>query len=804
MPELTHKSILSRLRRLKYAILASLIFVTMFPALMFFTRQPVELGAILLDEAQILGRVLPSVTGNSSSYLSPNGAEQAVNLVIGGAADKAARIVLGGVTLTDNIASLQSPIVSRSYEAVLQDGTVLRVDLAGSLANRVPLMILVVLIAISVCCAVGFAIHKYVFKPWYEAEIEREISRQRMTDLVALTTDWFWEQDTQERFTLVTLGGDAKFTTPNFSGKRWRELKDVKVHYGGQHNSGYLNLLDEGFLIELLGVIPRFFRVRGRQIYTSNGAFQGFRGAASDVTLQVLQQRKLEAYRDHLTGEVDERTAELLFAKQEAEKASKAKSEFLSTLSHEIRTPMNSILGLIHLLKSTKSVSQKNSHLENLESSGQHLMRLLNDVLDMGKIESGKLELEYYAFRLSDMIDDVVKVMVDRARSKSLSLKASINPNTPEIVIGDQQRLTQILLNLVSNAIKFTDHGSITINVSASLMNKNSALIRFEVRDTGVGIKKEFQSLIFDDFSQADSSTSRKYGGTGLGLAIAKKLTNLMGGSIGVDSEPGDGSCFWLSLPLQSSPQGVASGEIEVVTSRRQSGRDVHDIRSSDANNPDPSVYQQLAGKNALIVEDNPMNRAVLERILSDAGMNVTLAVNGEQAVQICQKGPPIDVILMDLWMPEMNGFEATANIKRLEKFKDMPVICVSASLDENVMTSCRAAGFAAILSKPIMPNKLVSEVKAQLQMSVVEARQILCAEELLTPLLMYLSEGDVSALAYARQHEQIFRDCMGAFFDRFTSMLEAYEFETALIEVLQLRDSRQSSHHPEVTSVHE
>ncbi|TFH70305.1 response regulator [Gammaproteobacteria bacterium LSUCC0112] len=803
MAEMSYQSIVNRLKKLELFIIGLFIFVTMFPALMFYTRQSVELGAILQDEVQILGRSLMTANAMSSIVENNRTLEQALNVVLGEANNKAVKIVVNETTLIDQMSSMKSPVVKRYYEASLIDGSVLKLEMAGSLANRLPLMIMVLLIALCVCGAASYIIHRFVFLTWLTSERDRELSRQRMSDVVSLTSDWFWEQDEKQRFRFITKNNVSEFNGSVTLGKQWPELGQVRMIPDINQWLNYEEMLVTGFVIETLGANPCFFRIKGKPIYAQDGTLLGFRGAASDVTLEILQERKLDSYREHLTRVVDKRTAELLIAKQQAELANKAKSEFLANLSHEIRTPMNAVLGLIHLLKATPLERRQKGYIDNLESSGNHLMALLNDVLDLSKIESGKLQIELTEFRLETLVNEVVQLMGERASSKSLFLRTELNGRVPDYVVSDAQRITQILLNFVSNAIKFTERGGVIIRVSMISLESDQAVIKFEVTDTGVGIDKENQAHIFDDFIQADSSTSRKYGGTGLGLAIAKKLTALLKGSIGVDSEPGRGSRFWVSIPLKVS----ALHDSQVI---HRSDIDLVKTPKADVKNSLPEylsntrVDESLNGKNVLIVEDNPVNQSVLEKILSSAGMFVTTANDGDQAVRICEKGKPFDVILMDLWMPIMNGFDATAQIKRLAKFKETPVVCISARLDEDVMRSCVSAGFAGIISKPVKAEKLTAELKKLLAEAGEVPNSSNCAENLVGPLLDLLADGDVRALQYINKHETIFRDCMGSHFALFYRWLEEFDFERAQQLILELRNSKQFNQDPEGKSLNE
>lgn len=363
-----------------------------------------------------------------------------------------------------------------------------------------------------------------------------------------------------------------------------------------------------------------------------------------------------------------------------AEAASRAKSEFLANMSHEIRTPMNGVLGMVQLLEDTPLTQEQAELLRTLKNSAQYLLGLLNDILDLSKIEAGKMTLEQIPVNLHELARETVALFGGRASEKGLTLHAQIDPNAPEWVLGDPVRLRQIVANFISNAIKFTHEGSVTLIVLPSPTYPQGAWIG--VQDTGIGISEDKIGSLFEAFTQADSSTTRKYGGTGLGLTISKKLAEMMGGRIGVESEVGVGSLFFVDLPLPAAQPPQTRND------------------SSQAK----SLPEAFPDKRILLVEDNEVNRKVAVRLLSKLQMEVEIAVNGLEAVQKATENA-YDLILMDCQMPEMDGYEATRTLR--EHGIQTPIVALTANALEGDREKCLACGMNDYLSKPIQADKL-------------------------------------------------------------------------------------------------
>lgn len=370
-------------------------------------------------------------------------------------------------------------------------------------------------------------------------------------------------------------------------------------------------------------------------------------------------------------------------AKREAEASNRAKSQFLANMSHEIRTPLNGVLGMTQLLLQTSLTEHQRYFLTILQHSGEHLLALVNQILDFSRIEAGYLQLSPEDFSLRQTISEIVDLLGTRAREKHLELLVSIDQNTPDGLYGDVGRLRQVLVNLVGNALKFTEHGQIKIVVSMSNLEADedgAFIIQFQISDTGIGIPKEKQPIIFESFSQADDSHARRYGGSGLGLAISQQLVHLLGGTLELQSEVGVGSCFSFSgrFFLAKAPLVIALVQPKEAIEARWSGI-------------------------ALLVEDNPVNVLVAENFLCYCGFDVDVAQNGMMAIQMARLRK-YDVILMDCQMPGMDGYETTQQIRALELAEGrerMPIIALTASALPGDREHCLKAGMDDYLKKP-------------------------------------------------------------------------------------------------------
>lgn len=415
---------------------------------------------------------------------------------------------------------------------------------------------------------------------------------------------------------------------------------------------------------------------------------ESFNGMIQDLAASRSELRK---YHESLEDQVRARTKELEEASAKALAASKAKSEFLANVSHELRTPMAGILGMIDIVLDGNPEAEQREHLLTAKSCANTLLALMNDILDISKIEAGKMVLEEIPFEVRRLVDDCAKSLAAKAASKGVGFHHEVADDVPLAVTGDPLRLRQVLVNLLSNAVKFTEAGSVVIRASVLSDPDERQFLAFEVRDTGPGIPPEKADSIFEEFTQADGSISRRYGGTGLGLAITKKLVEMHGGRIRMQSEVGRGSTFRVEIPC-----------CPVCT--------ITEPKPADPK-PVPPAPRTSENETILIVEDNLVNQRVVSAMLKKQGYRVVIAGHGGQALEAIEREMPA-LVLMDLQMPEVDGFEATRQIRRQPRWRTLPIVAMTAHAMSGDRELCLEAGMDGYLSKPVNRAQLVAQVE--------------------------------------------------------------------------------------------
>jgi PAS domain S-box-containing protein len=525
--------------------------------------------------------------------------------------------------------------------------------------------------------------HVYVVRDiserkWAEDALKK--SEAQFHSLVETSQDLIWQCDAEGRYTYLNLAWEQLFgyELDEMLGKKFSDFQtpehaardliafsrlmqgDSIDHYETTHIGRSGN--------EIHLVFNAMF------VNDENGEIVGASGTAYDITLRKQMEEELRQ------------------AKNDAEAATIAKSQFLATMSHEIRNPMNGVIGMIELLQHTPLTSEQHDYAESAKNAGIELVHLLNDILDLSKIEADKIELETSDFDLRPVISDVIKLHSLHTREKGVKLTSSIDTGVPTALKGDAGRLRQLLTNLIGNAVKFTQKGSVALQIVTDTEDECSATLRFLVRDSGIGVSADKLERIFEPFTQADSSTTRRYGGTGLGLAICKRLVELMGGSIGAESAEGVGSTFWFTVVLEKQVARDLQPAFTPLFERGAKGEESAAIR-------------------ILLTEDDPNAQKIVPRLLKSYGYQVDVAGDGKAALQALETND-YALVLMDCMMPEMSGYEVTAVIRdpaSAVRRHDIPVIALTGNAMKQDRDRCLASGMDDHLSKPLLLPDLLA-----------------------------------------------------------------------------------------------
>jgi signal transduction histidine kinase/ActR/RegA family two-component response regulator len=413
-------------------------------------------------------------------------------------------------------------------------------------------------------------------------------------------------------------------------------------------------------------------------------------------------QQELIQQKAQLEIRVAQRTEALAAASERAEAASIAKSVFLANMSHELRTPMNGIMGMTDLALRRATDPKQIDQLTKSMGASKHLLAIINDILDISRIESDRLTLEERNFSLSQMFDENLQILEQQALAKGLRLSLDIAPALPDMLCGDVLRLKQILINFIGNAIKFSERGQITVRAHAVEEDSLSLLLRIDISDQGIGLSPEEQTRLFHAFTQADDSSSRKYGGAGLGLIISKRLAKLMGGEVGVTSEVGVGSTFWVTVRLRRAVEGQP-----IDTHQPAEAPNVNTTGTIDQYlTPRELLTRDFLGNRVLVAEDDPLNQEVAVCLLEAVGLVPVVANNGQEALELARAGR-YALMLMDMQMPVMNGVEATRAIRQLPGMSTIPILAMTANAFDEDRDTCLAAGMDDHIGKPVNPATL-------------------------------------------------------------------------------------------------